>query len=127
MNVPPPDEVTAQWWDATRQHRYTVQTCDGCGHVQHPPKAVCVHCGSMSSLRFTPASGSGVVDTFTVVHRAPRPDLATPYTIARIRLAEGPIVLTRLDGTDWAIGTRVTVHWLDLEDGRALPLFARAR
>jgi uncharacterized OB-fold protein len=127
MNVPPPDDVTAQWWDNTREHRYTLQTCGSCGHVQHPLKALCVHCGSLEHLALAPASGSGVVDTWTVVHRAPGPDLETPYTIARIRLAEGPVVLTRLDGADWAIGERVAVHWLDLDDGRALPLFHRAR
>jgi uncharacterized OB-fold protein len=80
----------------------------------------------MDRLSLAAASGEGVVDTWTVVHRAPRPDLEAPYTIARVRLAEGPVVLTRLDGTDWAIGTRVAVHWLDLPDGRALPLFHRA-
>jgi uncharacterized OB-fold protein len=126
MTVPEPDDVTREWWDATREHRYTLQTCGSCGHVQHPPKALCVHCGSMGHLSFAAASGGGVVDTWTVVHRAPRPDVATPYTIARIRLAEGPVVLTRLDGTEWAIGERVAVHWLDLPDGRALPLFHRA-
>lgn len=126
MTVPAPDDVTRGWWDATGEHRYTLQTCGSCGHVQHPPRALCTACGSMEQLSFGTASGVGVVDTWTVVHRAPRPDIETPYTIARIRLAEGPIVLTRLDGTDWAIGHRVAVHWLDLEDGRALPLFHRA-
>ncbi len=125
MTVPPPDDVTAGWWDATREHRYTLQTCQ-CGHAQHPPKALCTACGSMDHLSFADASGRGVVDTWTVVHRAPRPDLETPYTIARIRLDEGPVVLTRLDGTDWSIGDRVAVGWLDLPDGRALPLFTRA-
>lgn len=125
MNVAPPDDVTQEWWDATREHRYTLQAC-GCGHVQHPPRALCVSCGSLDKLSLRAASGAGVVDTFTVVHRAPRPDIETPYTIARIRLAEGPIVLTRLAGPDWTIGDAVVVTWLDLPDGRALPLFARA-
>jgi hypothetical protein len=80
----------------------------------------------MDHLSLADASGRGVVDTWTVVHRAPWPDLETPYTIARIRLDEGPVVLTRLDGTDWSIGDRVAVGWLDLPDGRALPLFTRA-
>ena len=125
MNVPEPDDVTRDWWDATREHRYTVQVC-GCGHRQLPPKALCTACGSMDRLSLADATGEGVVDTWTVVHRAPRPDVEAPYTIARVRLAEGPVVLTRLDGTEWAIGERVAVHWLDLPDGRALPLFHRA-
>lgn len=123
--VPPPDDVTAGWWDATREHRYTLQTCGRCGHVQHPPRAVCTRCSSGGDLAFAPASGTGEVDAWTVVHRAPRPGVAVPYTIARIRLAEGPIVLTRLDGDDWRIGEPVRVGWVDLDDGRALPVFHR--
>ncbi|MEV0720055.1 Zn-ribbon domain-containing OB-fold protein [Asanoa sp. NPDC050611] len=124
--VPPPDDVTAPWWGATREHRYTVQRCAACGHVQHPPRAVCVRCGSTDDLALTDASGNGTVDAWTVVHRAPRAGVAVPYTIARIRLAEGPIVLSRLDGDDWTIGDPVRVGWVDLDDGRALPVFHRA-
>ncbi|KKK06506.1 Zn-ribbon domain-containing OB-fold protein [Micromonospora sp. HK10] len=125
MHVPPPDDVTAGWWDATREHRYTLQTCRSCGHVQHPPRALCTACSSMVDLGFVEASGHGVVDTFTVVHRAPVPEAAVPYTIARVRLAEGPFVLSTLEGQDWRIGDPVRVGWLDLDDGRALPVFHR--
>ncbi|MET7880837.1 Zn-ribbon domain-containing OB-fold protein [Micromonospora profundi] len=125
MHVPPPDDVTAGWWDATREHRYTLQSCGSCGHVQHPPRALCTACSSMVDLGFVEASGHGVVDTFTVVHRAPVPEAAVPYTIARIRLAEGPVVLSTLEGQDWRIGDPVRVGWLDLDDGRALPVFHR--
>lgn len=124
--VPPADDVTAGWWDATREHRLTVQVCTLCQHVQHPPRAVCTACSSMDHLVLQDASGAGVVDACTVVHRAPRPDVEVPYTVARVRLAEGPILLTRLtDGNDWTIGDAVTVDWLDLPDGRALPVFHR--
>lgn len=124
--VPPADDVTADWWEATREHRLTVQVCSQCAHVQHPPRAVCTACSSMDHLALQDASGAGVVDTYTVIHRAPRPDVDVPYTLARVRLAEGPILLTRLtDSNDWTIGDDVTVGWLDLPDGRALPVFSR--
>jgi uncharacterized protein len=61
------------------------------------------------------------------VHRAPVRDLDVPYVIARVRLDEGPILLTRLEGRDpdsWRIDDRVTVDWVDLADGRALPVFS---
>lgn len=125
--VPPADDVTAPWWDATREHRLTVQTCLQCAHVQHPPRAVCTGCSSMDHLSLVDASGLGVVDASTVVHRAPRPDVEVPYTVARVRLAEGPIMLTRLVGSnDWTIGEAVTAGWIDLPDGRALPVFTRS-
>ena len=125
--VPAADEVSAAYWDATREHRLTVQECEGCGHRQHPPRALCTACGSTEGLRQADASGTGTVDTFTVVHRAPRPDVAVPYVVARVRLTEGPLVLSRLEGRDdpesWDLGEPVTVTWVDLPDGRALPCF----
>lgn len=126
--VPPPDEVTAPWWDATREHRLVLQSCGACSHVQHPPRAVCTACSSMDHLTFVDAAGTGTIDAHTTIHRPPRPDLAAPYTVARVRLDEGPILLTRLEGDDdgWTIGDLVRVAWVDLDDGRALPVFTSA-
>ncbi len=58
-----------------------------------------------------------------MVHRAPRADATPPYVVARVRLAEGPVLLTRLPDRDWTIGDPVAVAWVDLPDGRALPVF----
>lgn len=127
VEVPPADELTADWWEATREHRLTVQGCSACSGVQHPPRAVCTHCGSTDGLAQRETAGRGVVDSFTVVHRAPVADVEVPYVVARVRLDEGPILLTRLEGrTDadsWHIDDRVTVDWVGLADGRALPVF----
>ncbi len=122
--VPPPDDVTAGWWAATSEHRLVVQTCRHCDHAQHPPRAVCTACSATDGLELTDTSGRGTVDSWTVVHRAPRPEVTTPYTIARVRLAEGPIVLTVIDSPDEpALDDPVEVAWFDLPDGRALPIF----
>ena len=129
--VPPADENSAAFWDATREHRYTVQQCAACEHVQYPPKALCTGCGSMEHLSQVASTGAGTVDTFTVIHRAPRPELEVPYTVARVRLVEGPVVLTRLEPAvpgenGWTNGDEVTLEWVDLLDGRALPYHRRA-
>lgn len=129
--VPPADENSSAYWAAAAERRLTVQSCTACGHVQHPPRALCTGCGAMAHLAQIDAAGTGTVDTFTVVHRPPRPELTAPYTLARVRLAEGPVVLTRLeppvparpDETGWRIGDPVRVAWVDLPDGRALPYF----
>lgn len=127
VEVPPADELTADWWAATREHRLTVQACGTCGGVQHPPRAVCTHCGATGGLALREATGRGAVDSFTVVHRSPVPDLEVPYVIARVRLDEGAILLSRLEGRtepdSWHIDDRVAVDWVDLADGRALPVF----
>lgn len=131
--VPPPDEVTAPWWDATREHRLVLQTCPRCVRAgrpgtQHPPRALCIRCGT-DELSWAGSDGLGAVDSFTVVHRAPRPGVAVPYVIARVRLAEGVVLLTRLrerEPDEWLIDDPVRVAWLDLDDGRALPVFVPA-
>lgn len=123
-DVPPPDEVTEPFWDATRSHTMTLQHCANCHTYQHPPRAVCISCSVTSELEQLAVSGQGVVDTFTVVHRSPRSELDVPYTIARVRLGEGPVLLTRLEPSNgWTIGDQVAVSWIDLRDGRALPIF----
>lgn len=125
-DIPDPDDVTAGWWDATREHRLTVQGCDSCGHVQHPPRVLCTACGRLDGLTLRPASGRATVDAWTVVHRAPRPEVETPYVVARVRLGEGPILLTQLLGDlSWSVGDEVLLDWHDVPDGRALPVFRR--
>jgi len=124
--VPAGDEVTTPWWDATRERRLLVQECGACATRQHPPRAVCTRCGDLGHLGWVTASGRGTVDAFTVVHRAPLPELATPYVVARVRLAEGPLLLTNIvtenPGTVTA-ASPVRLDWRALPDGRALPVF----
>ena len=124
----PVDEVTAPWWDATRERRLTIQRCRECGHLQHYPRALCTGCGG-TDLDFTDVSGLGTVDSHTLVHRAPRPGLETPYVVARVRLAEGPLLLTNLvdaDPDSWRCDAPVKVAWRALPDGRHLPVFTPA-
>jgi uncharacterized OB-fold protein len=124
----PVDEVTAPWWEATREERLTVQRCLACGRLQHYPRALCTGCGG-TDLDFTDVSGLGTVDSFTVVHRAPRPGLDVPYVVARVRLAEGPLLLTNLVDADpgsWRCDAPVKVAWRPLPDGRRLPVFTPA-
>lgn len=122
--VPPPDDVSADFWAATEQRLLTVQQCSACNTYQHPPRAVCTGCSSMEHLSQVEARGTGVVDAYTTIHRAPRPNVETPYSLARVRLTEGPLLLTRLEPAEgWTIGAEVVVAFKGLPDGRALPFF----
>ncbi|GAA4987344.1 OB-fold domain-containing protein [Yinghuangia aomiensis] len=128
--LPPIDRVTAPWWDATRDRRLLLQKCAPCGHVQHYPRPVCTVCGAVGAYTWIEASGLGTVDSYTVVHRAPTPGTEVPYTVARVRLAEGPVLLTRLDNVPddaSAFDAELRLTWQPLPDGRHLPTFtARA-
>lgn len=123
--VAPADSQTQAWWDATSERRLLVQRCGSCGHHQHYPRALCTACGS-TDLSYVEASGHGTVYSFSVVHRAPHPAFSSPYVVALVRLAEGPVLLTNLVGVSQdAIRCEmpVVLTWEDLPDGRRLPLF----
>lgn len=131
MNLPelaPADPLvvpqTAPWWEAARRRRLVLQHCRTCDRVQHYPRTVCLTCAG-DDLDFVPASGRGVVHSFSVVHRSPDPEAyPPPYTVALVRLEEGPLIFTRLvDVDEPACETRVIVDWWPLADGRYLPIF----
>ncbi|MEU4420767.1 OB-fold domain-containing protein [Actinoplanes sp. NPDC024001] len=69
-----------------------LQHCTKCRKYQFYPRPICTACGG--NTHDVAASGTGTVDSFTIVHRAEE-----PYTLARVRLTEGPIVLTHLIDT----------------------------
>lgn len=128
--LPPVDDVTRPWWDATREGRLIIQHCDGCGHFQHYPRRICTGCGATDRLGWREVGGVATVDGCTVIHRSPRPDVAAPYLVARVRLAEGPVILANLvdtrgglDDPDSLVGAGVELRWRELADGRKLPVF----
>ncbi|HYH72820.1 MAG TPA: OB-fold domain-containing protein [Nocardioides sp.] len=123
--VPPADEATEAWWAATRQRRLVLQTCTGCGSHQHPPRALCTGCGRTDTLHHREVSGDGTVDACTVVERA-MPGFDPPYVVARVRLAEGVVLLSNVLAADpyaVRVGDPLTLDWRALDDGRALPVF----
>lgn len=124
--APEMDADAVAWWEATREQKLLVQLCRDCGQHQHYPRTICIACGG-TNLSFVPASGRGTVYSFTAVHRAPSPEFSPPYVIAHVRLAEGPLMLTRIVGAhadDVRCDQPVELRWERLEDGRHLPVFA---
>ncbi|MET8152011.1 Zn-ribbon domain-containing OB-fold protein [Actinoplanes sp. NPDC049668] len=105
------------WWEATRDRRLLLQRCLDCRRFQHYPRPLCTGCGG-DRLDFVAAAGTGTIDSFTTVER---------YTLARVRLTEGPILLTHLEGLDDpACDQPVRLAWRALPDGRHLPVFRSA-
>ena len=127
--LPPVDTTTQPWWEATRSGRLLLQSCSSCGGLQFYPRMLCTRCGAVEGLGWSEASGAAVVDTWTVVYRAPVPGLRAPYVLARVRLAEGPLMLTCLIDApvDQQLdGRAARLAWRPLADGRKLPVFTVA-
>ena len=121
--IPGVSPEAREWWEATRERRLLVQSCDGCGHRQHYPRAFCKGCGR-TDMGWVEAEGGGTVYSFTHSHRSPDPSgFELPYTIAIVILDEGPRLLTTVTGDGIRCDMRVRLGWKPLDDGRYLPVF----
>ncbi|WP_168214225.1 Zn-ribbon domain-containing OB-fold protein [Prauserella flavalba] len=111
--APAPDEDSAPYWAALRQHRLRVQECRGCARRRFPPTPACPYCAHPGS-DWVEVPATGTVYSFIVVHRTFDPAFAgeVPYPIATVDLDAGARIVARLAGTP-AIGTRVTGMFVD--------------
>lgn len=127
--VPVPDEHSAAFWEAAREHRFTVARCAACETLVVAPDDVCAHCGSVEpAFEFEPVSGRGTVRSWAVVHQSLLGGFDVPFIVVDVELAEQADlrVLGRLlDGPDADVhlGADVTVTFEDLPDGFSVPAF----
>lgn len=127
--LPPPNPLTAGFWDAARRHELVVQRCE-CGRYRHYPQVLCPECRS-SQWTWARVSGRGTIYTFTVTHRPFHPAWAdkAPYAIATVELEEGVRMVTDLppeDTGDVRIGLPVEVFF-DEYESVTLPRFRLVR
>ena len=84
-------------WRLNRQ-RYALigEVCPNCQAKLFPPRDVCPECGASAKTPFT-FSGRGEVFSFSTVYQAPAThEEQAPYTVALIKLQEGPLVTAQL-------------------------------
>jgi uncharacterized OB-fold protein len=95
-----------------KDQRYHLEgvICEECGAKLFPPRGICPHCRSrrLSPHRFR---GEGEVYSYSIVYQAPEGfEEYVPYTVALVRLDEGPLVtaqLTDVEPGEAYIGMRV--------------------
>jgi hypothetical protein len=109
------------FWQAAEEGRLLGKACKACGRFHWIPRVVCPFCRS-TDTHWLPLSGRGEVYACSTLRRAD-----PPYTVAYVRLAEGPTLLTNL--VDMAesqmhIGAAVQVVFRRTEDGRMAPKFS---
>jgi len=103
-------EIPRHW--RLRKQRYSLvgEVCPHCEAKLFPPRDVCPECGQEAKTLYN-FSGRGEVYSFTTVYDAPAGfEEYAPYTVALVKLEEGPLVtaqLTDLDGQGVEIGTPV--------------------
>lgn len=89
-------EVPRHW--RLRKQRYALvgEICPHCNAKIFPPRDVCPECGGEAKTAYT-FSGKGEVYSYTRMGNAPAGfEEQSPYTVALIKLEEGPIVTAQL-------------------------------
>lgn len=95
-----------------RKQRYGLvgEVCEHCDAKVFPPRDVCPSCGEEAKTLYT-FSGKGEIYSYTTVYEAPAGfEENTPYTVAMVKLEEGPLVtaqLTDLENKQVEIGMPV--------------------
>jgi uncharacterized OB-fold protein len=89
-------EIPRHW--RLKQQRYGLvgEVCPHCDAKIFPPRDICPHCGGEAKTTYA-FSGKGAVYSFTTVYEAPTGfDETAPYTVALVKLEEGPMVTAQL-------------------------------
>lgn len=103
-------EIARHW--RLRKQRYALvgEVCPHCNAKLFPPRDMCPECGQEARQLYQ-FSGRGQVYSFAKVYEAPSGyEEYAPYTVALIKLEEGPLVtaqLTDLGDEPVEIGTPV--------------------
>jgi len=93
-------EISRHW--RLQQQRYALvgEVCPHCDHKIFPPRDVCPNCAGEAKTPFQ-FSGKGEVYSYTTVHDAPQGyEGNAPYTVALVKLVEGPLVTAQLTDVD---------------------------
>ena len=112
-------------WESIKSHRMKLQSCSDCGTFRYPPGPCCPKCLS-EKCDWTPISGDARVVSWVVFHKTYLPAYPAPYNVIAVRLAEGPIMVSNLEGTQPdsnSINAAVKIHYVTMADGFTLPRF----
>ncbi|MCE1255515.1 MAG: Zn-ribbon domain-containing OB-fold protein [Anaerolineae bacterium] len=89
-------EIPRHWRLKKQRYGLVGEVCPHCEAKIFPPRDVCPNCGGEAKEPYT-FSGQGEVYSYTVMHDAPSGyEETTPYTVAVVKLAEGPMLTAQL-------------------------------
>jgi uncharacterized OB-fold protein len=93
-------EVSRHWRLKKQRYALVGEVCPHCEVKIFPPRDICPDCGEDARTLFH-FSGRGEVYSFTRVFNAPKGhEEQAPYTIAMVKLEEGPMVTAQLTDLD---------------------------
>ncbi|MDQ2998949.1 MAG: Zn-ribbon domain-containing OB-fold protein [Chloroflexota bacterium] len=89
-------EVARFWRTTGQRYQLVGEVCPHCHNKIFPPRDVCPTCEQEAKTPFV-FSGKGEVYSYSTIHAAPQGfEKYVPYTVALVRLNEGPLVTAQL-------------------------------
>jgi uncharacterized protein len=89
-------EIPRHWRLKNQRYKLVGEVCPHCETKLFPPRDVCPECGQDAKTVYA-FSGRGEVYSFTTIYDAPAGyEENVPYTVALIKLEEGPLVTAQL-------------------------------
>ena len=89
-------DIPRHWRLKKQRYALVGEVCDHCEAKLFPPRDICPECGEEAKTLFQ-FSGKGEVFSFTTVYDAPAGYAEqAPYTLAMVKLDEGPLVTAQL-------------------------------
>ncbi len=89
-------ELSRHWRLQDQRYRLVGEVCDTCGVKIFPPRDICPECSKPAQELYT-FSGRGEVYSFSTVYNAPAGyEEYAPYTVALVKLEEGPVLTAQL-------------------------------
>jgi uncharacterized OB-fold protein len=93
-------EISRNWRLQKQRYGLVGEVCPHCDAKIFPPRDVCPNCAGEAKTPFA-FSGRGEVYSYTTVYDAPEGyEANAPYTVAIIKLVEGPMVTAQLTDVD---------------------------
>jgi len=93
-------EVPRHWRLKKQRYALIGEVCPHCSYKIFPPRDICPDCGKDAREEFQ-FSGRGEIFSFTTVYQAPQGhEEYAPYTVAMVKLEEGPMVTAQLTDLD---------------------------
>lgn len=128
-NRPTIDSDTESWWAAVQDRTLMVNTCRTCTRTSLYVRPFCPHCWS-DDVELVPASGHARLYTWSVIHQNAAPFAErTPYALAMVDLAEGPRIMTVVEGCSFdelRADMELVLAFRNDDDGFVVPVFRPA-
>ncbi len=89
-------DIPRHWRLKKQRYALVGEVCEHCNAKLFPPRDICPECGKEAKTLFQ-FSGKGSVYSYTTVYDAPEGYIEqAPYTLAMVKLEEGPLVTAQL-------------------------------